>query len=113
MAGGKEVPTVQMVGKGGLIRVNASDREVYEKKGYKVAEEGDTPPAADSPPAASGKPVEDMSGKELDAFAEANEIALPAKATVADKRVTILDALDESEGGDEGGDEGDGDEGGE
>lgn len=59
------LPTIQVVGKGGVLRINLQDRDAWLKKGYKVFE----PKAEPESPDLSGYTV-----PELKEFAEALEV---------------------------------------
>ena len=105
-AGGRVCPTIEMKGPGGIIRVNKDQQAIYAKKGYK-ATTGKRKPAkkeeekTGSDLAPEGTPIEDMNGKQLDALAAEHEVEFPSKATVADKRDILLDALDDDDDDDD------------
>ena len=122
MSASNSIPTVEMKGPGGLIRVNESDVEEYKKRGFKTRrpvktkikdefppddeeEEEETPsePEEEEEEEEEGEITDligSMSGPQLVEFVDEQEldVTFVGNDKVADKRQKVLDALAERDG---------------
>lgn len=91
------LPTIEMVGPAGRRIVNETDREMWERKGYKVV---GSEPATET--GEEGRELGDMTVAKLKALAEEKNIDLGD----ATKKADIVAAIEAAEPATETGDEG-------